>query len=286
MAQLVLGISHVHVVVPHVEPLLGALTATLGLQRISGPATITRGDYDATFANVYAENAWIEIIRYGTWGKEWEARNPLTARVLRSAQHPDASIRVTGVALEPIDLESQEMELRRRRISHEPSGEWESGSFRGYVRRLHGVVKDNADVFFSYDEIRRGDTWVRSRARASAEVAAAHRASGGGPLGLRGIGEIVIGAVRLSEELDVWQRLLGPLEQREPGLWCLEQGPAVRVEECDGDAIVRLVFDVASLDGALDALRSRAISAERFGEAWRIDPDVVMGLDVRLRERP
>jgi len=95
-------------------------------------------------------------------------------------------------------------------------------------------------------------------ANARAATAAELVRRSGGPLGLTGTREIVVGAHDVAAEAERWQRLLAPVKPDEPGHWKLGDGPAIRLVEAESDKILRVVWQVGSLSQATDlAARGR-----------------------------
>lgn len=106
----------------------------------------------------------------------------------------------------------------------------------------------------------------------------------GGPLGVTGAREIVLGVPDPERERPRWDALLAPVTADSAGRWGFGEGPAIRLEQSSGEPWQRLILDVASLAGARAALEERdMLGAETDGELC-VDPPHLAGLDLRLRE--
>jgi hypothetical protein len=93
------------------------------------------------------------------------------------------------------------------------------------------------------------------------------RERNGGPLGVRMLSEIEIGARDLTRATDEWQRLFDPIEPVQPAYWELGDGPAIRLIEALDDRMQRLLITVDSLPAAVSVLRERELLAGE-GEGW------------------
>ena len=108
--------------------------------------------------------------------------------------------------------------------------------------------------------------------------------AGGGPLGVTGMREIVIGVADLARERGRWDALLAPQAADEASRWALGGGPAIRLEQSASAPWQRLVLDVSSLAAASAALEERGMFGARTGEEVSVDSRRLAGLDLRLRE--
>lgn len=118
-----------------------------------------------------------------------------------------------------------------------------------------------------------------SRERAREEL----QRRGGGPIGVRRVREIVLGAKDLSAETDRWRMLLEPAPMKD-GAWELGDGPAIRVVPDREDQIQALVWEVASLDHARRFLEKEAMLGVATDAQLTIRPSAMHGLEIRLVE--
>jgi hypothetical protein len=86
-------------------------------------------------------------------------------------------------------------------------------------------------------------------------------ASGGGPLGVVDVKEVMIGAVDLEMARRLWQRLLDPTPSATSNSWQIGNGPAIRAKAFLRD--------------------KQMLGAESEGQV-AIDPSQIGGLDLRL----
>ena len=108
------------------------------------------------------------------------------------------------------------------------------------------------------------------------------RASGGGALGLERVREVVVGVRDFREARAVWSKLYAPAAEVAPGVWEIEDGPALRLTEADANSIQSLALEVSSLERAETALRERGIIGTVTDEEITIAPEKIEGLNVRL----
>jgi hypothetical protein len=120
----------------------------------------------------------------------------------------------------------------------------------------------------------------RRRARLRREL----QESGGGPLGVIAVKEIVIGAIDLRAATRLWERLLAPRRPSAPGLWQVGDGPAIRVVRAGESQLQGLVVSVFSLRQAKAFLRERGLLGSVTGKVVTINPSKIQGLSVRLVE--
>jgi hypothetical protein len=166
-----------------------------------------------------------------------------------AAAEEAAKSRWTGFALEPAPLETCLRELDARGIPHgaaAPFRKWELGKFPTTLWKtvsLPTVSSDACEVFLcEYAE----NVAVR-RQRLLKEL----ESRDGGPLGIRSVREIVLGARDVARARAAWQKLLDPTEGTAAGVWPVGGGPAIRVVQADKDGIDGLVIEVKSLPARL-----------------------------------
>ncbi|MGH2955338.1 MAG: hypothetical protein ACRDK9_15230 [Solirubrobacterales bacterium] len=119
-----------------------------------------------------------------------------------------------------------------------------------------------------------------ARRRAGEEL----RRHDGGPLGVRGVSEIVVGARDHPGEERRWQELLDPVKPKAERRWELGDGPAIRLVDDTENHIRTLVWEVASLERAMRFLREEGMLGPTDEASVRIAPEVIGGLDIRLAE--
>ena len=110
------------------------------------------------------------------------------------------------------------------------------------------------------------------------------RESGGGPLGVRAVKEVIIGAKELKAAARLWGKLLEPRRPSAPGLWQVGDGPAIRVVRAGESKLQGLVISVVSLRRAKAFLRERGLLGSATGKDATIDPSKIQGLNIRLVE--
>jgi hypothetical protein len=110
------------------------------------------------------------------------------------------------------------------------------------------------------------------------------RERGGGPLGVRAVKEVVVGATDLKEAAGLWGTLLAPRRSSAPGLWQVGDGPAIRVVQAGESRLQGLVISVVSLRRAKAFLRERGLLGSVTEEDATIDPSKIQGLNIRLVE--
>jgi catechol 2,3-dioxygenase-like lactoylglutathione lyase family enzyme len=116
------------------------------------------------------------------------------------------------------------------------------------------------------------------RARVSTELGA----SGGGPLGIDSVKEIIVGVNDIEAARTLWQKLLDPVPPSAPNTWQVGAGPAIRLVPAKDNAVQALVISVASLQRAKAFLRERGLLGLDSAQEATIDPSRFYGLNVRL----
>jgi hypothetical protein len=193
-----------------------------------------------------------------------------------------AKSRWTGFALEPAPLETSLRELDARGIPHgaaAPFRKWELGKFPTTLWTtvsLPTVSSDACEIFFcEYAE----DVAAR-RQRLLKEL----ESRDGGPLGIRSVREIVLGARDVARARAAWQQLLDPTEAIEAGAWPVGGGPAIRVVQADKDGIQGLVIEVKSLAAARLFLKSIELVGSDGPGGITLGGSQLEGLNVTLVE--
>ena len=303
LAAIVKRIDHIVVRVDDPEPLFDVLAGSLGLP-ISWPIQ-SRGWYAS--GGVCAGNVCLEIARLGS------ARG-----------RASGSARSFGIALEPYPLEVSLGELETRGIPHSlpvlsfgerPDGTrgicWTNVLLGGLAGEGHGMLLRSRwwgvgsvprRALYPLARMLAVGHWARAAspragrhivymckyAREVDEVLSAGRAaleeSGGGPLGLVSVAEIILGAVHPERARQRWQNLLAPLLPVERGYWQPASGPGIRIVPHDESTLLALVWRARSLARAEAWLRERRMLGSATPAQVTIDPVAIHGLDFRLVE--
>lgn len=201
----------------------------------------------------------------------------------------DPRPRLLGLAFEPSALDESLIELNRRGLTF---GErrplvatgadgskrtlWTNVTLRQFSdsdspadATIHIFLSEYSPTYVNVDE---------RRARLRAQLVN----SGGGPLGVVDVKEVIIGVVELEPARQLWQNLLDSTRSATSNIWQVGGGPAVRLVRANENRIEALVIRVASLERAKIFLRDRQLlGAETAGQVT-IDPSKVGGLDLRL----
>ena len=106
--------------------------------------------------------------------------------------------------------------------------------------------------------------------------------SGGGPLGIEAVKEIVIGVTDLEIARGLWQKLLDPARSSGSNAWQVGSGPALRLVKANKNALQELVVSVNSLPRAKAFLRERALLGRAAGEEATIESSKIDGLNMRI----
>ena len=201
----------------------------------------------------------------------------------------DAQPRLVGFALEPSSLNDAMTELtargvtlaeRRPLIAAGADGSkrtlWTNVTLRPFSdsdvaadATMHIFLSEYSPAYVNVDE---------RRARLQRQLVA----SGGGPLGVVEVKEVIIGATDVAAARRLWQSLLDPISSSAPDTWQIGNGPAIRLVPASENRIQTLVIRVASLERATKFLRDKQLlRADREGRP-AIDLSKVGDLDFRL----
>ena len=173
--------------------------------------------------------------------------------------------RIRGIALEPVSADHEFLaELDRRRLTHSPPMPFTQtgASTPSWTNVAIGVVDSTTSGVFACKY-----HFDIEAPRATAK--AALDAKDGGPLGLVGVAELVLGSRDPGAAAERWQRLLDPLEPVAPGHWSFPAGgPDLRIAASDDERCERLVLtlrdastDPSELSEALGGLEIDAVGA-------------------------
>ena len=199
---------------------------------------------------------------------------------------------VTGFGFEPSSMPACLEELQRRQVAHGPLRPLtvvDSGGARRTLftnvtllglsdtalpvdATMHIFLSEYSPTYVNVDE---------RRARLRSQLVN----SGGGPLGVVAVKEVIVGAVDLEVARQRWQKLLDPIPSTTSNTWQIGSGPAVRLVPANENRIQTLLIRVASLERAKAFLRDRQLLGADAAGQVTIDPSKVGGLDLRLVDR-
>jgi hypothetical protein len=108
--------------------------------------------------------------------------------------------------------------------------------------------------------------------------------SGGGPLGVEAVKEVIVGVTDLAAR-GLWQKLLDPTPMSGSSTWQVGDGPAIRLFQAGENTTHGLVISVASLPKARAFLRERGLLGTDSQHEATIDPSKIEGLNIRLVEK-
>jgi hypothetical protein len=108
----------------------------------------------------------------------------------------------------------------------------------------------------------------------------------GGVLGLIRVKEVVVGTTQLIQSSALWRKLLRPAFEETGLCWQVGDGPSLRVITAERDGVHHMVWEVASLADAQEALTSLDMLGVVMSDEITLDPDKCFGLDIRLVEAP
>jgi catechol 2,3-dioxygenase-like lactoylglutathione lyase family enzyme len=197
---------------------------------------------------------------------------------------------LVGFAFKPVALDEGLAELRRRGIAHgEPRPFVSTGpdgtrtiSFTNVTLSQFSDADRPASatlhVFLSEYNPAYVDVGQR-RARLRRELAA----RAGGPLGVLGVEEIVVGTTDLDAANRLYERLLEP-KTHVSGAWRIGDGPAIRLVPAEEDLVQRLVIGVVSLERARRFLEARELLGSASETQVTIAPSRMYGVSIVLIE--
>jgi hypothetical protein len=236
------------------------------------PVAWPMADYPGfSSGGVSAGNVHLEVLRFAA-GSE-----PAPAK--RSAA------RLIGLALEPLRLEDCLAEMRLRGIPYDPPEPTISKLPDGSEGTLWTTVglpalsKPELVVFlceynsaFLHAEIRRNQLGGQLALR------------GGGPLGIKAVKEIVIGATDAAKWRSEWERLSVEAATSSTTLR-IGNGPALRLVPGSANRIQRVVMRVERLEAARAFLAKNGLLGSASAGEIAIAPGKIQGLSVRLSEK-
>ena len=204
----------------------------------------------------------------------------------------DPRPRLLGFAFEPSALDESLLALKRRGLTSGerrplvatgPDGSkrtlWTNVTLPQFSdsdspadATIHIFLGEYSPTYVNVDE---------RRARLRAELVN----SGGGPLGVVDVKEVIIGAVDMEMARRLWQRLLDPTPSATSNMWQIGSGPAVRLVPASENRLQALLIRVASLERASAFLREKQLLGVQGAGQVTIEPSKIGGLDLRLVER-
>jgi hypothetical protein len=197
--------------------------------------------------------------------------------------------KLVGFGFEPTPLRECLASLDRRGISYGalrpifsrgPNGSTQT-LFTNVTLRQFSDTDGPADATIHIFLSEYSPTYVnveQRRARVHSELVA----SGGGPLGVDSMKEIVVGVSDLQAARALWQKLLDPVPPSAPNTWQVGNGPAIHLVPAKGNSVQALVISVSSLPRAQAFLREKGLLGIHSTDEITIDPSKLYGLNVRL----
>ena len=217
----------------------------------------------------------------------------VNVEVIKFPDQRSSHVHLVGFGFEPTPLDSECLiELHRRDISYGAPRPFIITERDGSKRTLFTNVTlrqfsdddrpANATMHIFLSEY--SPTYVnieQRRARLLKEL----RETGGGPLGVTRVEEVIVGATDVKLAMNMWERLLAPRRATEPGFWRVGDGPAIRVVQNRENRLQAIIISVASLSRAKTFLQEKGLLGSVSEEGLTIDPLKLEGLNIRLVER-
>lgn len=206
----------------------------------------------------------------------------LNLEIVQDNQAADGKApRWTGFAFEPEPLSLAIRELDARGVKHgdpAPLRQWQNGWFRTRwtTVSLPEVSSDAAEIFLCEyaDDPKEKRRELRHRLQSNR----------GGPLSVREVHEIVVGARDLSKSQRSWQRLLAPAQKRSEAHWVVGAGPEIRLVQSDADGIVGLTIEVESLKQAREFVNKQTLLGLERSGSLDLAGSQLKGLNITLIE--
>jgi hypothetical protein len=179
--------------------------------------------------------------------------------------------RYAGLALEPYPLSESVRELEARGIpfgAPERSAAWTTVT-------LTELTKSDFSIFlreYSPDYLNPAIRRKQFKGRLAL--------TGGGPLGLDSIQDIIVGSLAFDADREMWRKLLMPSAPASTAVFQPTLGPTVRIVKDTRDRIQSIALKVRSLDKARSFLQQQKM----LGSGMTILPSRIGGLTVRLTQ--
>jgi catechol 2,3-dioxygenase-like lactoylglutathione lyase family enzyme len=109
--------------------------------------------------------------------------------------------------------------------------------------------------------------------------------SGGGPIGVEDLKQVIVGVSDLEAARSLWQRLLDPTSISGSSTWQVGDGPAIRLVQAKDNTTQGLVIRVTSLPRAKAFLREKGLLGAGSDKEAAIDPSKIYGLNIRVVEK-
>ena len=197
---------------------------------------------------------------------------------------------LTGFGFEPSALPACLDELRRRGVPYGPPRPLIVTDSQGGKQTLF----TNVTILSLSDTALPGDAamhiFLSEYHPAYVDVAGRHArirkelaASGGGPLGVDSMREVVVGAADVETMRAHWQRLLSPARLIR-GAWQVGPGPAIRIVPAKENRVEELVVRVRSLTRAKAFLQANGLLAVGTAAVVALDPSRAFGINMRFVE--
>ncbi len=106
----------------------------------------------------------------------------------------------------------------------------------------------------------------------------------GGPLGIIGLREVVVGANHIDAVRGRWSDLFCPVAESTPNRWRFDNGMRVQLVPQSNDGLVALVVEVECLDQAKTFLATHDMIGSVSESSVAIALSTLAGLDIRLVE--
>lgn len=187
-----------------------------------------------------------------------------------------------SVAFEPVrNTEAALVELAKRGISHAPPDVNQHTDAAGKTvvdwtnTLLTGLSPSEAVFICDYADRKRIDEVHRI---AHDELFRRH----GGPLGVKGLKEIVMGVSDLAKATAQWRSLVAGGDQASDGLFAFGDGPSIRLVRAEQPGIIEAVISVRSLEEARRFLAARGLLEAGEGGRVSIARSAIGGLHVTL----
>jgi hypothetical protein len=203
---------------------------------------------------------------------------------------PASQAQLTGFGFEPSSLRACLDELQRRGVPYGPMRPLLVVDAGGAKRTLFTNVTllDLSDTALPVDATMHiflseySPTYVDiagRRDRIGKELAA----SGGGPLGVNSMREVVVGASDVETMRARWQRLLSPARANR-GAWQVGAGPDIRIVAAKDNRVEELVVRVTSLPRAKAFLQAQGLLASESAADVLLEPSKAFGIRMRFVE--
>jgi hypothetical protein len=207
----------------------------------------------------------------------------LNLEIVQDNQAADGKApRWTGFAFEPERLPLAIRELDARGVNHgdpAPLRQWQNGWFRTRwtTVSLPEVSSDEAEIFLcEYSD----EPTVKRR-----ELLNRLHSNQGGPLSVRAVREIVVGARDLNKSQLSWQKLLAPAQKHSDAHWAVGAGPEIRLVQSASDGIAGLTIEVESLKQAREFVNKQALLGPERSGSLELAGAQLNGLNITLIER-